>query len=160
VIGGSEEENLENWNRFRRRVPECVPVWHWGETTDLLRHYLSETHGLVGVGALVPLMREKNEKMLTDLESLCDQYGSRLHLFGANWLKAINILIGKVASIDTSKNLDGARYGHLIFIHTKTGKLQQAPAKVLGRGDLDRAGRCIESAKAIDLYCNHVGRAA
>jgi hypothetical protein len=42
----------------------------------------------------------------------------------------------------------------VVFLHEKTLKLHQAPARVLGLGGLSPRERCVESARALDLYCN------
>jgi len=130
-----------------------VPVWQWGGSTGDLRYWLNRSP-IVAIGGLVPLMRAKNESALRGLQSLCEKYPNRFHLFGLNWLKAMNELKFSARSCDTSKWLDGARYGHLIFIHERTGKLHQAPAKALGFGHYDRTTRCVESARAMELYLN------
>lgn len=135
-------------------VPK-IPVWQWGGP-DLHLHYWLSRSEIIAIGGLVPLMRDKNESVLKQLLHLCRQYPGRFHLFGLNWLKAINELRGIARSCDTSKWLDGGRYGHLIFVHEKTGKLHQAPAKALGCGHYDRPTRCIESARAMESYLNTV----
>lgn len=108
----------------------------------------------IAVGGLVRLLRDKDQATLTRLHEICDMHPCRLHILGLNWLKAINELKDKIHSADTSKWLDAARYGHLLFIHEKTGKLHQAPAKVLGHGDLSREARLLRSAKAMNDYLN------
>ncbi len=53
-----------------------------------------------------------------------------------------------IASANTSKWLDGGRYGHIIFRNTRTGRLSQAPARVIPAFcSLDRRGRCSVCAK-------------
>jgi len=154
---GDPESSHDNWEAHK--CPGMIPVWQWGGDEGLLSTYLEEST-IVGIGGLVQLMRDKDEKMLKKLTQLCERHPGRIHLFGANWLKAINTLKALVYSMDTSKFLDAARYGHLIFIHEKTGKLHQAPAKVLGRGDLSRKERLILSARAMNDYMNNAKQAA
>jgi hypothetical protein len=149
-VFGDHEATWQNWvNHFTGR--RYVPVWGWGAPREYLMGYLMES-GLVGIGGLVPAMRAKDEAMLKELRRLCEEHPGRFHLFGCNWLKALRELRTLVHSADTSKWLDGARYGHLIFVHTKHGHLTQAPAKVLGQGHLTRRQRCVESARAMNEY--------
>jgi len=154
---GDPQASHDNWETHKR--PGMVPVWQWGGDEGQLTSYLDEAN-IVGIGGLVQLMRDKDEKMLKKLIELCERHPGRLHLFGANWLKAINTLKECAYSMDTSKFLDAARYGHLIFIHEKTGKLHQAPAKVLGKGDMTREDRLIASARAMNEYTNQLDKAA
>lgn len=156
----SEEETKHNWIKMRGMHPRLVPVWQFGiGSIDWLHQCLDEAP-VVGIGCLVPPMREKNQAMLDELLGLCTRYPGRFHLFGANWLKAVEQLGTLVRSMDTSKAIDAWRYGHLIFRNTKTGHLQQAPAKVLGTvtvngkraSELDRDERYIACAQTFDAY--------
>jgi hypothetical protein len=129
-----------------------VPTWHWGDDRELLEQYLTESW-LVGIGGLVPLMRQKDETMLAELTALCERQLGRFHIFGCNWVKAIEQLTGLAASLDSSKWLDGGRYGSIIFKHTRNGHLQAAPARYIPQYQhLDRRGRCVASARNIELY--------
>ena len=50
--------------------------------------------------------------------------------------------------------LDAGRYGHVIFTHTRTGRLSQAPARVIpAYAGLDRAARIVESARNLAAFC-------
>jgi len=60
-------------------------------------------------------------------------------------------------SMDSSEWLVGGRHGFLVFRHTRTGKLQRAPARVLGRSELTRAERNAACAQAINAYFNAGG---
>jgi len=132
--------------------PLFVPTWHWGSDRGLLDLYLAESW-LVGIGGLVPLMREKDEAMLAELTALCEREMGRLHIFGCNWCRAIEQLAGLAASMDSSKWLDGARYGSIIFKHTRDGHLHAAPARYIPEyKDLDRRGRCVAGARNIELF--------
>lgn len=151
---GDPEATKKNW-QFVRLHNQIIPVWQWGASEEDLKFYLDERE-LVAIGGLVPLMRAKDEDMLAHLTALCERYPRRFHLLGVNWLKAIERLKDLVYSGDTSKHMDGGRYGHVIFKHSKTGHLQQAPAKLLKTvttregvlyPDLDRVGRCVECAR-------------
>lgn len=148
---GDPEATYRNWLRVRRH-PKVVPVWQWGAPRERLEEHLAERE-LVCVGGLVPLMRARDEKMLAELEALCREFPGRLHVLGINWLKAIERLRGLAASGDTSKWLDGGRYGHVIFVHARTGHLHQAPARVLGLGRLGRRERNVLCAKNLAEFC-------
>ncbi len=150
---GDPAETLARWRLLNRVRPDIVPVWQWGAAQCDLDEMLAASR-LVGVGGLVRLMRDRHEPTLTALLRLGERFGSSLHIFGLNWPKALNALKPLVRSCDTSKWLDGARYGHVVFVHTKTGKLQAAPARFLGLGHLDRTQRCIQSAAAMQQYFN------
>lgn len=150
-VVGDPEATKRNWLQVRH-CRKVVPVWQWGSPWEHLEEYLSERE-LVCIGGLVPLMRVKDEKMLAELEALCQEYPGRFHVLGINWLKAIERLRELVASGDTSKWLDGGRYGHLIFVHGRTGHLHQAPAKALSQGHLNRRERNILCARALVQFC-------
>jgi hypothetical protein len=157
VIGDSTA-TMENYNAFSRIAAPArnlgIPVWHWGADQHYLHAYLEQV-ALVGIGGLVPLMRAKDESMLAALRTLCERFPNRFHLFGINWLKAIEDLRAVVHSGDTSKFLDGARYGHVVFVNSRTGHLQQAPARVIPEfAVLDRTGRCAASAQNLNAFCN------
>jgi hypothetical protein len=150
---GDPQTSFVNWERLKGRIPNLMPVWHWGSDLNHLAQYLVEA-AVVGIGGLVPLMRAKDEAMLAELTYLCECYPNRFHAFGVNWLKALESLRGLLASGDTSKFLDGGRYGHVIFRHTGNGHLQQAPAKVLPFAkDWDRTTRCVQSAIEMAAFC-------
>lgn len=152
---GDPAQTFDNWkNHFSpaKTSISYMPVWEYGSDDKYLKHYLDDSP-IIGIGGLVPKMREKNSQMLKDLKKLCKQHPGRFHLFGCNWLKVVNHLRDFLYSGDTSKFLDGGRYGHVIFTHTKYGTLSQAPAKFLGLQDLTRAERCIKSAEAMRDFC-------
>lgn len=160
---GDPKQTFDNWkNHFSpaKTSTPYMPVWEYGAPEEYLKAYLDDSP-IVGIGGLVPKMREKDNQMLKDLKKLCKQYPGRFHLFGCNWLKAVNHLRDFLYSGDTSKFLDGGRYGHVIFTHAKHGTLSQAPAKFLGLQDLTRADRCIKSAEAMRDFCGvKIDRAA
>lgn len=91
--------------------------------------------------------------MLDELTAICETFPDRLHIFGMNWLRAIELLKDKVYSADSSKWLDGARYSHVIFTNSRTGHLSQAPAKALSL-TLDRSERCILNARNLEEFVN------
>jgi len=145
----------ENWERLRqlKRSDEptiFIPVFQWGGEPDDLKRYLDEAP-VVGIGGLVSMMRNRDEQMLDQLGELCSIYRSRFHVFGINWLEAIEQLKDLIVSGDSSKWLDAARYHHLIFTNTKTGRLAQAPAKALGL-TLSREELCIQSARNLEEF--------
>lgn len=154
---GNPQKSYENWLSVKDLGLNLVPTWEWGADTSFLHCYLDEVP-LVGIGGLVPTMRMKNkgsdrkikDKMLSELSQLCQKFPNRFHIFGLNWLWAIESLQDCVASGDSSKWLDAARYGHVIFQNTRTGHLSQAPARCIPEAkDLDRQQRCVSSLQAI-----------
>lgn len=147
---GDPFKTHQNWIKTFKREGLFIPVWQWGASSSYLIEYFKDSP-IVGVGGLVQLMRDKDENMLKQLKSICTLYPGRLHIFGINWLKAIEELKSLVYSGDTSKFLDGGRYGHLIFKNTKTGHLSQAPTRALGL-NLDRRQRIVESARNMRLF--------
>ncbi len=164
---GDPDATRANWLQCRRAKADMVPVWGWGASRALLAQYLDES-GLVGIGGLVPYMRDKigNEKktkeqlaerdrMLQELAALCQQYPGRFHIFGIAWLKAIETLCGLVHSADSSVWLRPARYGTVIFVNTKTGHLSQAPTGLIPQYKPlkdNRAGRLALAAQEIMAY--------
>jgi hypothetical protein len=152
---GNPRASRENWERLRRLTPKheltrFMPVFQWGGNRRDLERYLDEAP-VVGIGGLVMMMRAKDEEMLDQLGELCSIYPRRFHIFGINFLKAIEQLKDLIISGDTSKWLDGGRYHHLIFTNIKTGRLSQAPAKALGL-TLSREELCIQSAQNLEDF--------
>jgi hypothetical protein len=166
---GDACQTRANWVEHFRGLDQAIPVWGWGSPHDLLKLYLDEAP-VVGIGALVPLIRDRldeqlssadrkawdkqRQQVLDQLAELCSQHPNRFHLFGLCWLKAIRELRHLAASADTSKFLDAARYRYVAFIHERSGVLQQAPAGILNVQHLTRHDLCVMSARAINTYCN------
>ncbi|NVZ11285.1 hypothetical protein HW932_18705 [Allochromatium humboldtianum] len=158
VIGDSIATR-KNWRRVEdlflafehegKKRPDIYPVYQWGSPWRDLDWYARKSTK-VCIGGLVPLMRVKDKGALTELLSISKDHPD-LHFLGLNWLKAIEDLADTEHSCDTSKWLDAARYGHVIFKNTRTGHLSQAPAKVL-KLNLSRQERCVESARAMREY--------
>lgn len=150
---GDPARTREMWLEMRRRGLHrrvtLVPVWQFGASEDLLRAYAAES-GLIGIGGLVPYMREKDETMLRALKKVCAAYPGRVHLFGICWMKALNHLQHVVASGDSSHWLVGARKGRVVTVNDRGRKpyLSEAHASRLGL-QLTRRERCVESARAI-----------
>ena len=170
---GDAQATRRNWLKIpktvRRRL-RMLPVWHWNSPHDMLLAYLDESQ-LVGIGGLVKLMRiskrdgaemEKDrDRMLAELAELCVQYPQRFHIFGINSLRAIETLKDLIWSGDTSKFLDSARYGHIIFTNSITARLTQCPAAVFRKSsrpelrawaELDRHQRCVLSARNLQAF--------
>jgi hypothetical protein len=148
---GDPASSRDNWEAMKRAGVRALPVWQWGAAPeDELKAYLDEAQ-VVGIGGLATSMRNKDARMLDELTAICESFPDRLHIFGMNWLRAIELLKDKVYSADSSKWLDGARYSHVIFTNTRTGHLSQAPAKALNL-TLDRSERCILSARNLEEY--------
>jgi hypothetical protein len=157
VIGNAELTRA-NWLAYRQ--PGMAPVWQWGDSRENLLRYLDEAP-LVCIGGLVQLMRAKDEAMLAELRDIVATHGTRLHVLGMNWVKSINELKDSVASFDSSKCLDSARYGHAFIINSRTSKLQQLPHRILEETrSWDRRKRILESARVMNEYCNgdRIGR--
>ena len=175
---GDEAATAAAWDRVRSTVPNLAPVWHYsggaelGEAAHhaLLERSLADDPPGVCVGGLVPYLRSRrNEKLspearkawnaerkatLRRLVPLCRAYPGRFHILGLCWVGAIIELAEHIASADSSLWVRApARYGDLLFVNTRSGKLSQAPARVLpeARG-WDRPRRCIESARALQTY--------
>lgn len=162
-IIGDPERTRADWLAIPaglRVACRLAPVWHWGADDALLSAYLDECPpGVpVCVGALVPAMRARDRGMLRSLRALCSRQPGRLHLLGANWVEALEAVAPLAASADTSKWLDGARYGNLLV--PDAGRLRELPARLAAgllphRPDLagceswDRPRRCAFNAGAM-----------
>ena len=154
-IGDPRQSKL-NWVDLANRGIVTMPVWQWGADLRDLGFYLQRAP-IVGIGGLVQLMRAKDEAMLAHLVHMCSTYPDRFHIFGINWLAAINRLQHLAHSADTSKWLDGARYRVLVFIHSRNRHLAEAPAKALVKSmpevaEFDRDRLCIESARNMAMF--------
>lgn len=165
---------MRNWREVRAfgdTNPPFLPIWPWGSPLGML-HEMLDTAPIVGIGGLVPMMRAKDETMYAGLGELLDRWPQRLHIFGANWLKVIQTYNHRAASLDTSKFLDGGRYGHIIYIDSRNQMLRQAPARAesllrslgldasyaaSGRTPEGRRGRflrCTHNAEVLNALCN------
>lgn len=91
---------------------------------------------------------------LKRLVPLCRANPGRLHIFGLCWVPAIVELAEYLGSGDSSLWVRApARYGDVLFVNTRSGKLSQAPAGVLPEArSWERPRRCIESARALQGY--------
>lgn len=152
---GDAAASRENWVAHRR--PGMIPVWGLpdGDTNELAA-YLNESE-IVGIGGIAKAMHEKHRPTLNRLQKLAEQHPGRFHVFGLNWPLAISRLNDLLASHASSTWLKAARYGHVFFVHTKTGNIQSAPAGILGMKDLSRRERLVHSARVLDEYCNGAG---
>jgi hypothetical protein len=153
---GDPAQSRWNWIELTDRGVPTMPVWQWGAGESDLEFYL-ERAPVVGLGGLVQPMRDKDEAMLQRLTRLCEQHPGRFHIFGINWLRAINRLQPLLHSGDTSKWLDGARYRKLIFVHSRYHYLAEAPVRVLaksmpGLAGYDRERLCVENARNMAQY--------
>lgn len=162
---GNPAKTFRRWQRIKAEIAHkrLIPVWEWASPRKYLEAYLSEAK-IVGIGGIARIMRAggktKEETKLRDtvtneLFELCREFPQRFHVFGLNYLKAIETLAPWARSADSSNWLRGGRYGYVIFKHTKNNHLTQAPAKFIPEyKNLDRAGRCIASARNIESFLN------
>lgn len=162
---GNPAKTFRRWRRIKREIApkRLIPVWEWASPRKYLDAYLGEAE-IVGVGGIARIMRAgdktKEEIKLRDtvtkeLLALCREFPQRFHVFGLNYLKAIETLAPWARSADSSNWLRGGRYGYVIFKHTGNNHLTQAPAKFIPEyKNLDRAGRCIASARNIEAFLN------
>lgn len=165
---GNAEESWRNWE-YLRQYMNVVPVWHYDTPRAYLDVYLSNSE-IVGIGGLASVFRDKDNParrhVLSSLLGLAQQYPNRFHVFGLNWVKAINTLAPFLYSADSSLWLRGARYGISVFRNSRSQKLSQAPSYIMqdwaekkgttwasGRGGLLGA-----NAAAIDRFCNAESR--
>lgn len=139
------------WARWRivcEQGINCAPVWQWGAPMDTLDDLVSGNE-IVCLGGLVPAMRAKDEKVLTEVTAICKDYGQRLHFLGLNWLRAMHQLMPLLKSADTSKWLDGGRYGS-VFVPGPDGCLEQMHKTGAGRQAATREELCIDCARAMN----------
>ena len=167
-IGDADRtRELFRWqHNYDKRIS---PVYPWGAPRAHLDEYMALANTakvnlpngsipLVGIGGLAPLLRgghrtqdpaEKRrlngirDRTLDEVAALCREFPATFHILGLNALAGIDRLRDYAASADSSKWLDGGRYGYVFFRHTKTGALTQAPAKAIPEyAHLDRTQRC------------------
>lgn len=160
---GNPAKTFRRWQIIKTEITseKLIPVWEWASPRKYLEAYLREAK-IVGIGGIAQIMRAadktKEELKLRDnvaqeILALCREFPDRFHVFGLNYLKAIETLAPWARSADSSKWLRGGRYGYIIFKHTKNNHLTQAPAKFIpDYKNLDRAGRCIASARNIEAF--------
>jgi len=141
---------------------DAVPVWQWGAPIDHLEKMVRRCAPefpkplTVAIGGCVPWMREKSREDLDRLVDICRTYATDttpapFHVLGLNWLEAMDILAPLVRSCDTSKWLDGARYGTVIH---DQGSGLIAEGKQHCRRGRERHHLCIESADTLHTYVN------
>lgn len=164
---GNPAQSMENWLWLRLNGLDCIPVWHFDTDQSWLHKYLDLTDGIIGIGGLAGIFRDTENParggILRQLHTLCDKHPDRFHIFGLNWVKAINELKDTAHSADSSLWLRGARYGTSVFRNSRHGTLSQAPSWVLEQWaekngkeahPRDRTGLLRGNARSIDRYCN------
>lgn len=134
------QKSKESWLQDTSKMP----VWHWGESMDLLRWYLVNCKDTIGIGGTVWKMRERDPALWHGLWKICGSYPHRFHIFGANWLELLRRLSPFLVSADTSKWLDGARYAEVIDNDLKISK----------RKELSRYERCLTYASMLNTFFN------
>lgn len=167
----SEEDTATWWETwapdYQKQGWGMVPVWHWEGTNATRGYYLKEAP-VVAIGGAAKALRgghrekdpytksvlnEQRDRCREVIINLCACNPGRYHVLGCNDLYTLDAIKETAYSIDTSKWLDGGRYAYAIFRNTRTGKLQQAPAKrIPGYEHLDRAGRCEKNAKEMQFH--------
>ena len=172
-------QNIREWFQFDGRwssyfhwTGKIIPVWQWGgdvnhleslvewaktrrkyneEDAELFGDMVSPNADLVAIGGCVPWMRAKDQAALAKLLEYSQQWGQHFHVLGLNWLDAIMELDPFVASCDTSKWLDGARYG--VWINDADGRLVAESKLTCPRGT-SRTDLCVQSAVTLDNWIN------
>ena len=122
-IVGDPEESHKMWlNTINSRDDllvehdvTTIPVWQWGASLRHLAHYL-DVSKVVGIGGCVQWLRDQNQGNLQRLLEIVKGDTGRFHIFGLNWIKAINEVAPHAYSADSSKWIDAARYGHKLHI--------------------------------------------
>jgi len=156
-VFGDAEASFQNWLALRAEHLDSPlwPVWPWGADRAYLHAYLDGAP-VVGIGGLVPLLRNrqrgefpteatyrewraKREQTLQELGELATDYPGRFHAFGLCWAKALDALWNILYSADTSHWLTPRRSGLALYVHTRTGYLQEAPYRALKHATVDTA---------------------
>lgn len=122
-IVGDPEESHKMWlNTINCRDDilveydvDTIPVWQWGASWKVLGDYLNWSR-IVGIGGCVQWLRDQNHENLERLAEILKADPGRYHIFGLNWIKAINEVAPYAYSADSSKWIDAARYGHKLHI--------------------------------------------
>lgn len=144
------------WCEFRVALHmHLIPVWQWGGSENHLWSMVDWAAGnnkRVAIGGCVPWMRAKDEEALRGLVKICKQHGRHLHILGLNWLEALQEVEPYAKSCDTSKWIDGARYGEVIL--NEGGKLVQLHKRAAGMASASREELMTACAKTLDDYCN------
>lgn len=167
---GDAEATYRNWQALLQYdIPKLVPVWHWGTEKRYLAAYL-DAAPVVGIGGLVPLLREHRRRrvpnkverdrlnaaryeVLDKLVALCGLYPQRTHIFGISWPTAVETLWGLAHSGDSSCWLDGRSHGEVWYTDTRTGYLCRRSARLLpDTRELTPDERCVASAGALATY--------
>lgn len=185
-VFGDPAETWDRWQRIREWFQidgkwgcyhwsgKIIPVWQWGGSVDHLqamvewaqarRQWNGENAGyftpeadLVAIGGCVPWMRAKDQGALCELLSLCEKWGGHFHILGLNWPDAMMALDPHVATCDTSKWLDGARYG--TWVGDLNGRLGMMEKINCPRGQ-QRTDLCEQSAITLENWLNKQLRGA
>ncbi len=175
---GDHEATWARWNDLMDKrieylddgvlwIDKVIPVWQWGAPIEHLESMIRgsvdyeqrntefgfDFTTTIAVGGCVPWMREKDTTALARLVEICQQHGKWLHILGLNWIEAIEQLDPLVRSCDTSKWIDGARYGDVII--NEGGKLIQQHKRMVGMASATREELMASCAKALNDYCNN-----
>lgn len=149
----SPKDSFKNYKILRKKGYDVIPVWHFNSDIKYLNYYLKKAE-IVGIGALVPFMVEKDLNMLAAIRKLCQKHPNKFHIFGICWCKAINKLKDLLFSCDSSLWLQAARRGCIIYFSPRHNYLSPVPKRFLKKPNMTREDRCIESAKNINKFLN------
>lgn len=141
-VFGDAEAGLNVWRDLVAALPgqPVMPVWPWGADKSLLATYLAEAP-VVGLGGLVPLLRNRfrrefadpeyerweigRYRLLEELAALVAQFPGRCHAFGLCWAPALDALWPALYSADTSHWLTTRRTGLALHVD-RAGALGEA----------------------------------
>jgi hypothetical protein len=169
VIGNAGQTFI-NWQVVKDAPlvrDKLIPVWQFNAPKEHLEAFLQESR-LVGIGGLAKTFHNNKtaeekrlrEETLKSLLELCAKYPQRFHIFGLNFLKAVEQLAPFAFSCDSSNWLRGKKYGFVIFKHSINGHLTQAPARAIAEyQDLTPDQRCVVSARNIENFLNELAAA-
>jgi hypothetical protein len=157
-----------------------VPVWQWGALRRDLDYYIGmapsvqwldymdSPRPVVAIGGLAGTLRgghnekdpkerkrkdDERDKAIDELEAICRKYPGLFHILGLNSPEAINRIAPLVLSADSSKWIDAYRYRYAVFVNTRTGRLQHAPARSIPEyARLEKDDLAMVNARNITTY--------
>ena len=113
-VVGDGKQSLKNWRIMRKKGLFPIPVFHDGESHDILREYINEGCTYIGLGAVA---YKSNKARLLFFDKIFDMYYDRkkigFHGFGVMDLGMM--LRYPWRSIDSSTIATAARFGEIIY---------------------------------------------